>query len=231
MKISDIKMKTSDFYKSYKREIWYSILFFVYAASSFELFNRPLIGPVGSLKIPLDDKIPLIKELIIVYHTFMPMVIVSCLMVMNRSREEFWRMILVLFLSQTLGYLVYTFYQTYVPRYDTSKLGDDFFSWVLKLTYSIDGNYSGAPSLHVSNMLVSIIFITRSTYKLSTKIILNLYLSLIALTTVLVKQHVVLDIPAGLLHAVICYIIGSIIYNKYLRNKLIEKNILKEKAV
>lgn len=219
-------MKIIDKFKDYRKEVTYALLFFLYCAVTFELFNRPLLGPVYTLEIPFDSKIPLIKELILVYHTFMPMVVVSCMMVMLRSRDEFWRMILVLFMSQTLAYLIYTCCQTYVPRVDTSDFGDDFFSKILKFTYEIDGNYSAAPSLHVSNMVICIIFLTRSNYKKSTKILVNLYLFLIAITTVLVKQHVFLDIPAGMIHAIFCFVVGSRIYVKYLRNKLKEKKIL-----
>ncbi len=219
-------MKIIEKLKRHPKEVIYTFLFLIYCGATFELFNRPLLGPVYSLEIAFDAKIPLIKELILVYHTFMPMVVITCLMVMLRSRDEFWKMIFVLFMSQTLAYVIYTFCQTYVPRYDTSKLGDDFFSKILKFTYEIDGNYSGAPSLHVSNMVISMIFLTRSTYKTSTKIWLNLYYFLIAITTVLVKQHVVLDIPAGMIHATFCYIIGSRIYDKYLREKLLKKKML-----
>lgn len=219
-------MKVINKFKNYRKEVTYALLFFAYCAVTFELFNRPLLGPVYTLEIPFDAKIPLIKELILVYHTFMPMVVVSCMMVMLRSRDEFWKMILVLFMSQTLAYLIYTCCQTYVPRVDTSDFGDDFFSKILKFTYEIDGNYSAAPSLHVSNMVICIIFLTRSNYKKTTKILVNLYLFLIAITTVLVKQHVFLDIPAGMIHATFCFLIGSRIYEKYLRKKLREKKIL-----
>lgn len=181
-------------------------IFIVFIAITFELFNRPF-GEVRNLKIAFDDMIPFIKEFIIIYHTFSPMLVVVGLLLLVDKKNDYKKYIVSLLIAQLTAYVIFILFQTYVPRYDTSLLGNDIFSKLIKLTYSVDNSYSGAPSLHVCNMTIAIFYFTKSNYTKKDKIIMNLYLALIAITTVLVKQHVVLDIPAGLIHAIVCYII------------------------
>lgn len=91
---------------------------------------------------------------------------------------------------------------------------------MVRATYSIDNSYSGAPSLHVADMTLCILYLMRiKEIKISTRTILSLYMTLIALTTVLVKQHVVLDIPAGLIHAIMNFFVANLIYTKFISSK------------
>lgn len=192
----------------------YIILFAIFSGITFEIFNRPW-GEVANLWIPLDDKIPFIKEFIITYHTFMPTVIIVGLLIFTYDKKEYKKLVISLFIAQVSAYIIFILLQTYVPRYDTNLLGKDVFSQLVKATYSIDNSYSGAPSLHVADMTLCILYLARvKNINKITKTFLILYMILIALTTVLVKQHVVLDIPLGFLHAIINYFIVDIIINK-----------------
>lgn len=179
------------------------IIFVIYAMLTFELFNRPLIGTVRSIKIALDDKIPFIKELIPIYHLFMPMLIWVGMMLFISDKKEYMKYIWALFLAQTSAYLIFTFFQTDVPRYDIGNLGTDIFSKLIKLTYRLDNHYAGAPSLHVCNMLLAILYYRNIDSKCKWPVII--FMGIIASTTVLVKQHVILDVPTGIIHALIWY--------------------------
>lgn len=217
-----IKKIKDDFlieYRNNKKEFYTLIAFVIYSMISFEIFNRPLIGPVRSLKIDFDDKIPFIKEFIISYHTFMPMIVLVGLLLFTYKKKEFKKFVFSLFFAQTASYLIVLFFQTEVPRYDVSLLGDDFFSKLIKTTYIVDNTYSGAPSMHVCNMVLSSLFFAKLQTKTLTKILVIAYLLFVALTTVLVKQHVFLDIPAGILHAFLTYYFVQYYYKiKELKN-------------
>ena len=201
-------------FKENKKIFSLIILFFVFAATTFEIFNRPF-GEVSNIKIPFDDKIPMVKELILVYHTFSLMFVLTGFLLLIDKKDDYMKYVISLFVAQILAYIIYVKFQTYIERYDTSLLGDDIFSNLIRLTYQVDNSYSGAPSLHVCVMTLASIYFAKSNYTLKTKIFYISYLILIALTTVLVKQHVVLDIPAGILHAIIVYFIVEFGYNKY----------------
>lgn len=212
--INDFKKR----YKESKKEFYWIIWYVIYAAITYEIFNRPF-GIVTNIKIPFDDLIPFIKELIIIYHLFMPMIILTCILVFTYDKKNYKKLMLTIFLAQTTSYLVFVLFQTYVPRYDVNLLGNDIFSNLVKYTYSIDNSYSGIPSMHVCNMVLSSVFIYKTNLKKNVKILLISFMTLIALTTVLVKQHVFLDIPGGLIHAIINYFIASFIYKKYITKK------------
>lgn len=212
-----IKKFWSDFsieLKSDKKSFLWLIAFVLYAMITFEIFNRPLIGPVRSLKTNIDDKIPFIKEFVISYHTFMPMIVLVGLLLFTYKKKEYKKFVVTLFFAQTFSYLIVLFFQTEIPRYDVSLLGDDFFSKMIRVTYTLDNNYSGAPSLHVCNMVISSIFFFKLDYKSFTKLIVISYMMFVALTTVFIKQHVFLDIPAGIIHALFSYYIIEYYYKR-----------------
>lgn len=195
------------------------LLFALFSAATFEMFNRPW-GEVTNLWIPFDDMIPFVKELILVYHTFMPTVILVGLIIFSVDKEEYKKLVISLFIAQIIAYIIYMFFQTHVPRYDTNLLGDDFFSNMVRATYSMDNSYSGAPSLHVADMSLCIFYLLRTKeIKISIKTFFTLYMILIAFTTVLVKQHVILDMPAGFVHAIICFFVANYIYDKFVNRE------------
>lgn len=190
-------------------------IFALFSAITFEMFNKPW-GEVTNLSIFLDNMIPFVKEFIIIYHTFMPIVILVGLLIFTVDKKEYKKLVISLFIAQIGAYIIYVLFQTYVPRYDTSLLGDDFFSNLVRSTYAIDNSYSGAPSLHVADMSLCIFYLLRTKdIKKFTKIFLTFYMILIIFTTVLVKQHVVLDLPAGFVHALICFYLSNLIYKVF----------------
>ena len=206
-------MKKLTAYLNKNKELLYVLIFAVFSAITFELFNRPF-GTVTNIKIDFDDKIPFIKELILVYHTFMPLLVYTGYILYRDNKENYRKYVAALFLSQITAYIIYMLFQTEVPRYDTNLLGNDIFSRLVKLTYMVDNNYSGAPSLHVCHTLLASIYLYKSGIERKYVFPLIAYLMLVAATTVLVKQHVVLDIPAGIVHAVVnCLIVGLIFKN------------------
>ncbi len=213
--------KLSVLFKKQPADFWLLIGYVLFASITFELFNRPF-GEVRSLKIPLDDKIPFVKELILVYHTFFFLVILTCLLILLYKPALYRHLLYTLFFAQIAAYVIFVSFQTYVPRYDITKLGDDFFSKMVSYTYRLDNSYSGAPSLHVCNMCISSWFFLKLPVRKSVKVITILYMMLIALTTVLVKQHVFLDIPTGILHAVFSIVVIDLFAKKRLKKSAVQ---------
>lgn len=201
-----------------KSDLLYIIGFLIYSAVTFELFNRPF-GNVVNMKLPIDDMIPFVKGFIIPYHTFMPMVVIIGIMLLVRDRSLYMKYVKCLFFAQTSAYIIYVLFQTYVPRYDTSLLGDDLLSVIVKMTYKVDNSYNGAPSMHVCNSVIAAYFIAKSDYKNKLKLPIIFYMIFVAATTVFVKQHVFFDVPTGIIHAIISTLITSYII-KVRRNKL-----------
>ena len=196
-----------------KKLILWVIAFAVFSAITFEMMNRPF-GVVRNLKIGFDDKIPFIKEMIFTYHSFMPYLILGGLIFLALDEREYKKYVIALFANQLLAYVIFYFFQTQVPRYDTNLLGNDIASEFVKLTYKVDGHFSGFPSLHVANMTTLAIYAWRAKIKMGPKVLMIAYAALVAATTVLVKQHVVMDGFGGLIHAAVIYLIVEAYFNK-----------------
>ena len=205
--------KLKKHFQANKADFFLIIVYVVFILGTYEFFNRPF-GQVRNLEIPLDDKIPFVKELILVYHTYFPLVIACLALASMHSKRLFHQLLASLLFAQVAAYVIYVNFQTYVPRYDVSKLGNDFFSWAVKYTYSIDNSYSGAPSLHVCDMFISAWFFSKMNFSKGVKVWGILYMTLAAATTDLVKQHVILDVPAGLAHGILSCLIVAFVFKK-----------------
>jgi len=86
------------------------------------------------------------------------------------------------------------------PSFEPSNMSE----WAVAAFYRVDQGFNIIPSLHVAN----IAFIACLTWRLRGKgagAALWLLCLLIAASTVLVKQHYLVDIPAGALLGVLCY--------------------------
>ena len=81
---------------------------------------------------------------------------------------------------------------------------------MLAITYRNDNHYCGFPSIHVIQCTLTIIFIWMSEDAPKwLKILVTFYFALIAVTTVTTKQHVVLDIPGGILYALVAFLLAT----------------------
>lgn len=92
------------------------------------------------------------------------------------------------------------------PSLEPQGLSEYALAWF----YSIDPGYNIFPSLHVANVAY-IACVTGRLKGRSWAVVLWILWALISVSTLLVKQHCLLDIPAGLLLGVACY---SLSYSK-----------------
>ena len=169
-----------------------------------ELLNRP-IGTVRSFFIPLDSQIPVVEPLIFVYHLWSPTIFLCGILFLYRQRELGRRYFFSLALAQLQANIFFIFCQTQVPRLPLEDLSSSLAGRLIEYTYRIDNHYCGFPSIHVSLCTILIVFIWQAPVKIITKWVITLWMILIAATTVLVKQHVILDIPGGVANGLLAY--------------------------
>ena len=190
---------------AYLRFFWRDlILLVIFFASMWimQLLNYP-IGRVRSLEIPFDSRIPLLPWTAVIYNTWAPFIIILCLYYLVRDRQLFRRYVFTMILGQLMADVTFVFFQTRIPvPYEQVYSATDIWSKLLAMTYRADNNYCGFPSIHVILCTLTIYFIwkLRDT-RLWFKILVSLYFTGVAITTVTTKQHVVLDIPGGILYA------------------------------
>lgn len=189
--------------KYYWRDVVLLALFFV-SMWTMELFNRPF-GTVRDLSIPFDDRIPLIPWTIVIYMTWAPFIILLGVVFFYRDRGLLRRYLLTMTVGQLMANLTFPFFQTIIPRpYDVVFNSSDLFSRMLAVVYRVDNHYCGFPSIHVINCTITMILIW--SFRQASwwqKALVTLYFAFIAITTVTTKQHVVLDIPGGVVYALL----------------------------
>jgi len=114
------------------------------------------------------------------------------------------------FLKVAAGFLVqfgaalpiFYFFPTRIIHPDFA--GGGFSASALRGLYSLDGGYCVFPSLHVANTFY-VSLIAAHLFPKKASALLFLVFALIAASTLLVKQHFILDIPGGLLLGYFAY--------------------------
>jgi membrane-associated phospholipid phosphatase len=143
-----------------------------------------------------EERVPLVPEWVWIYFLYFPGCLLPLLLSEIRRDIALFRRTAVGFALQFA--VAYPFYLLPVrmrqPVIEPTTVSEEALRWF----YSIDPGFNVFPSLHVANMAyVASIFTTlRGSYRAAGAWMLCL---LIAISTMLVKQHYFVDLPAGAL--------------------------------
>lgn len=153
-------------------------------------------GAVHSLKTPLDQAIPLVPAFVISYlFLFFPWVAGLLLWTAARNARAFLRLVLAFLVALFIAYVAYLFFQTAVARPEV--IVHDPFTRMLKWIYSTDHRYNAFPSSHT--MLTTIMFLaTARLIRPGWKVLFGIVAVSIIASTLLIKQHYIADVLAGL---------------------------------
>lgn len=154
-----------------------------------------MMNPVGfNLEIRLDTYFPFIPEFVVIYLLHIPMILFVFAFYWN-DYKTYRSMSLMTIAIISIAITIYSAFQTEVLRPIIAST--DFFSQLTNTIYKYDMPNNTFPSLHVA--LTS--SITAFVYEKDTKVGLVLIplTILIILSTMLIKQHVFLDIIGGLM--------------------------------
>lgn len=171
--------------------------------------NQPW-GTVHLLQLPIDFHIPEVPVFVVPYVlNFYLLLIAVPIAMLKTPGRRFWRLTISLLAAQLIADLVYRFFQTTVPRPDSTP-GGFFGSWLMAVR-GADDPFSAFPSSHT--FLTTIItwhlwgVVSR---RMRPLLILNA--ALIIAATVLLRQHFVADIYAGLVLAVaVCSAVDGLV--------------------
>jgi len=121
-------------------------------------------------------------------------------LVVVRRTEELDRVIAAFALMQVSAALVFFTFPSRMTR--PTDLPDDLAGTTLRSLYAVDPGWNLFPSLHVGHsMLVALLCWS---YRRDLFPVVAAGAALIAASTVLIKQHYLIDIPAGALLAAAC---------------------------
>ena len=162
-------------------------------AAAFFVTNELLRGrEAPSLETPLDRAIPFFPPAVVAYGLVYFFLLVPVLEV--RDLRLFARAVYAFCAYNLVALAVFLLLPTRFPRPAALPV-DSFFTWAVALVYAADPGYNNFPSLHVANA-VFIACVARRVDRPAGAVITALAAA-IAASTVLVKQHWIVDVIAG----------------------------------
>jgi membrane-associated phospholipid phosphatase len=154
-----------------------------------------------SFMTPFDYAVPFIPEFIWVYHTLIPVIIISTIFSMEK-RDVFFNTLVALTFSVIVLTLFHIIFPSFYPRQEIQV--DTMSLWLVEVTRMIDASCNTFPSGHVTFAWILFFCIRDANCIKRTKALHLAYLLwaiLIATSTVVLKQHYVFDVVAGIVLA------------------------------
>jgi membrane-associated phospholipid phosphatase len=150
-----------------------------------------------NLRTPLDAALPVVRPLVIPYVSLNPLVYFTLIVFLLFRTKVFQSAALAMITAFFVSYLFYFFLQTEVIR--PLLAGSDLFTRMIQGVYATDNPYNDFPSLHTS--ISTLLTIHWFRFDRRAGFVAALWTTLIVASTVLIKQHYVADLVAGLLLA------------------------------
>lgn len=178
------------------------------------------------VRIPLDDLLPFSQFFVIFYVLWYFLILGTIIWFFFRNSgglKSFLGYMTVCQLSAVVIFLLWPTKQELRPEV---ILGDDIFSWAVRLIYRVDTNTNVCPSLHVCYSFALLSVWSKEGKCFSTKAMYAVLCALICLSTVMIKQHSVLDFIVAL---PVCAFAEIVTYADFWKEKFAKTEILRKK--
>lgn len=176
--------------------IIYAVLYLI--ANKVQLFEPTSVPMVAG-----DELFNFSPPWILIYFSSYVSIPLSYLLIFNKISKRFIRSFLTLTI---ISFIIFMLFPTKVPRYDFDYSHMNFiFSFLFQVLHSADSPTNCIPSLHVSTAFL-IFYLSLSMQR---KLLIGLsflYAILVSLSTLFVKQHLLLDVYSGFIAASLVYI-------------------------
>ncbi|MEO3947054.1 phosphatase PAP2 family protein [Gorillibacterium sp. CAU 1737] len=161
----------------------------------YALVNGPR-ERVHSLVTEVDRMIPMVKAFAIPYSIWIVFIYICVIYYLKHDKKVYYECLITYVLCAMSCYGIYLVFQTTVPR--PVLYGNDPLTELIRYIYRRDQPFNAFPSIHC----FSCILVMRALYTSKFKTWLNQLLiygvaGSIVLSTLFVKQHVVLDVVAA----------------------------------
>ena len=166
-----------------------------------------LVGddPHIDISSDLDENTPFCPFFIIFYVLAYAQWILGYIVLSHHSKEYCFKVVTADIIAKTVCFLFYIFFPTTLIRPEIT--GDGIFETITKMVYSSDPATNLFPSIHCLESWA----VFRCALKLKLpkiyKVTMGIFSLCVFASVVLVKQHVLIDIPAGILVFELGYLI------------------------
>jgi membrane-associated phospholipid phosphatase len=157
-----------------------------------------------SLILGIDSLIPFIEIFIIPYLAWYAFIFLTMAFLCFKDRKTYFITLISYGFGLIASNITFFFFQTTVPR--PELIGNGLFTRMVQMVYGADQPYNCFPSIHVltSYLMVKAIMCSSVKNKTNTSVILMSAIMIIV-STLFVKQHVVLDVAAGILYGEVLF--------------------------
>ncbi len=186
-----------DWLKKNPHAWWALVLFYLIAA--YILPEKLIVDNYASTAVTFDDRIHFFAPAVVFYVLWFPLMFFSGLWLLIKDGVRFRRYMLALAICMTVSGAIYLLWPNGQDLRPDLSQPRGLFEWMLSGLYGIDTNTNVLPSLHVSCVaaVIACIWATDSIRRLWPRIAVTVLSLLVASSTVLVKQHAILDLAAG----------------------------------
>ena len=174
----------------------------------------------------LDDMIPFSPIWVIFYVLWHPLLILAPCYLYKINKSDFYTYIVITFIIEVVAIFIFIFYPTIFNR--PELVVNDIFTWILNIVYMNDTPAMNClPSMHCTVCFTSIyVFLKSNKIPKKCKVLALFIFGMIVLSTLLVKQHAIVDVIA----AFILTILVSLIVYKIKLDKRVENIIEKSRC-
>ncbi len=207
--------KITDFVSKYKHG-WTVLYVFIYMPWFMWLESHiTKYTDYTNIHIAIDDKIPFCEYFIIPYLLWFIYIPVVFIYILRASKSEYYKMSAYFFIGMSISLLVCTLWPNgqdlRVPDFNGN---DNVFTKMLSFVYTADTNTNVFPSIHVFNSIGAFIVLMkceRLKGKHRIKIASAILSTLIILSTMLLKQHSIVDVFGGIALSIVMYVLVYVI--------------------
>ena len=182
-------------------------LYALFYLSFFALLERTIQTPDLWVHCRLDNLIPFCKYAIVPYILWFPWIPFTLFYLLYKApREDFWRLCIPLFTGMTMALLFYAIVPNGLALRPKYVPGTDIFAQLVRMIYRSDTPMNVCPSIHVFNSVTLALAYhhcarLRGRKWLWVRVSADLLCVSIILSTMLLKQHSVIDVMGGIILA------------------------------
>ena len=170
---------------------------FIYFVSQYIIKDYHLIGGV------LDQKIPFVIEFILVYSFWYPLVIFTLFLLYKYCPDKYRKTRKIVVASLIIAYICFFVYPTTVVRPEVNSF-NNLFSFLAYVSFKADNPVNCFPSCHclLSFIMIYALYKEKAINKYLRVILIVTFLMIIA-STLLVKQHVIVDVVGAFIISIL----------------------------
>lgn len=152
-----------------------------------------------SVHIPLDDMIPFCEWFVIPYVSWYLLIVFSLGYFALYNIDSFKRLSKYIIITQVIAMTIYIIFPSRQDLRPAEFAQDNILTKIVGILYALDTNTGVCPSLHVGYSLgIASVWLKERSASLVWKIALVLWVILICISIMFVKQHSALDLFAAL---------------------------------